>query len=497
MPRIVKPRTTPAEGRAVVITPGAYPPPPVVEGEPVEPVLSRAVRAKASRAKQAAGPKQLDSWNAAQQATSRTSYITGLADRGRQKLGHSAVYVGDESDALVQVIDVPSIALEFFLGQNGWPLSLIYQIVSETGSFKSAFLAEVGRWFYKYGGFLSVMEAESKFNPEWYRSILGRQIFRKDMPLYRCDSIDGWQDSLTFAITDLQQYMIGTKGQRGPGRVFPACFGVDSVMGKGARESADKILGKLKADGARDASGKGSAGRDFPVEAGNIAKYMRNFPELLNNWPFCVVLVNHLRLNKNEMGGVDRNKAGGKQIDFQESFEIELTKKTRKPISCADWQGHEVHMTLHKNSFSGGGRMIATRILWWHEPDEKRPGKYRQKTVWDWDWSTVWTLNQLRNSDYADPYFRACLRGADFHIECTKSGDIENLAWSRNLGMKNAKSAVPWAELGRLIREDAALIDTLRGALRLTERKRFSGDFSDRLADIRRGTAKKKKGRWG
>src|SRR5690606_7191944 len=111
---------------------------------------------------------------------------------------------------------------------------------------------------------------------------------------------------------------------------------------------------------------------------------MRSIPQELDNWPFSLVLINHLRRHKNDDGIEVRQKSGGEQVNVQESFELELIKHggRKKKIECTEWEGYPVRITGEKNSFGPTGRSVVTRLLWWEEEDDK--GNWRQRTVWDW-----------------------------------------------------------------------------------------------------------------
>lgn len=431
-------------------------------------------------------------WKGASRAKALDTFFRGRAESAKKKFGHNSVFVGSEADALI--IGIPMyggndedaakypgcLPMEFVIAQDVFPLGLVLQLVAKTGVGKSAMLAEFGRWFNLAGGGLSLKENETKFNPKWYRSIMGKESFDNRTPLYRCKSVEDWQKKLTFAMQDMQRYMDGSKEEPGPGRTFPVLFGVDSIMGKMSEDTQDKILGKKTTKGGRGTTGAGAADRGFPIEALKITRYMRTIPQEMDNWPFSLVLVNHLRIAKNEDGIEERRKAGGEQVNFQESFELELSKVGghKKKIECTEWEGYPIRVSCEKNSFGPTHRSIVTRLIWWEEENED--GDWEQKTVWDWDWSTVHLLNNILRGEKASPRLRAALKEIDFHLDCPSVSDVENRAWSRNLGMK-AKDAAPWSEVGAMIRQDGDLMDQLRKALRINRRPLLEGNYLEQL----------------
>lgn len=425
-------------------------------------------------------------------------YFKRVVDSARRRTGHRKVLLGDETDKLV--IAIPCYAghgpdaakypgclpFEFVIAQDGFPLGLILQLVARHGIGKSALLAEFGRWFFLCGGGLSLKESETKFNPKWYRSILGQRFFRA-MPLYRCSSVEDWQRNLTDAIADNKAEMRGTKEKPGPGRTFPVLFGIDSIMGKQSEETQETILGKRdKRTGERGTTGRGHAARSYPIEAQVITKYMRTIPGELDEWPFSIVLVNHLRIRTDDMGNAERSKAGGEQVNFQESFELELKKVGghKKKIETAGFEGVPLSLSCEKNSFGTTHRYVQTRLLWWDVEDEET-GEWSQHTIWDWNWSTVWLIDNILNGEKSNPMLKQSLKDSGFHLKIESRGDSENAAWSETLGMTKA-DACSWSELGAMIRETPGVQDKLRKALHINRLPLLEGDYLKQLNELER-----------
>lgn len=439
--------------------------------------------------------QRLEAWKG-DQSRIRDAWQNAVMAGARKKLGHSSVFVGRDTDALL--IGIPMYAgydknaakypgclpLEFVLAQDVFPLSVIVQLVAKAGVGKSGLVAEFGRWFDIAGGVVQLNENESKFNPKWYISLMGRERYDR-MVLNRCKDVEDWQAGVSAGLKDTKLFMRGSADEPGPGPTFPYMQAVDSIMGKMSRKSQEKILGKKSETGSgmRGETGEGYAGRGFPEEALVITRYLKSIAGEYDNWPFALVLVNHLKINTDDMGNEERSKGGGKTVDFQESFELELEKVggTKKKIECRDWEGYQVRLSCYKNSFGPGNRSITTRILWWEEEDDQ--GNWEQRTVWDWDWSTVWLLNNILRGEKSSPRLRQSLKDAEFHLECPGTSDIENSAWSKNLGMR-AKDAVPWSDLGAMIRKDAKLQDLLRKALRINRRPLLKGDYVEQLSGL-------------
>lgn len=419
-------------------------------------------------------------------------FFQAVAESLRKRLGVSSVYVGNQADALVIGIPMrggcaPHVAahegclpMEFVLAQSVFPLGLVYQLVGLTAVGKSALVAEFGRWFHACSGHLILAENETKFNARWYSGIMGQQAFAS-MPLIRCDSVESWQRALTSAINEVKETMMGSRENPGCGRTFPVLFAVDSIMGKMSEYTQERILGVKTVKGVRGTTGAGAADRGYPIEALLITRYMRTIPQELDFWPFALVLVNQLRISRDDLGQEQRRKSGGEQVNFQESFELELTQTGgRKPVVCKDWEGRQIRISCEKNSFGPTGRSVVTRLLTWAE---KSGDQWQTRAAWDWGWSTVHLLNNLLHGERSHPGLRAALKEADIHLECQRASDVENRAWSKTLGM-TAKDAAPWTEVGAMFHRNREVLARIRAALNINQRPVLTGAYDQQMRQL-------------
>lgn len=393
----------------------------------------------------------------------------GIRDKLRTKNGFTGVYSGQDAKDLVVGIPLPCLAFEFLLANDVLPLSVVMQLVAKWGTGKSGLVAEMFRWFDDAGGMGFHNENETKFSPEWFESIMGKACFDR-LTTQRCTSIDDWQTRLTASLEAMKQAMTGTAENPGPGRTFPVMFSVDSIMGKLSAESQRKILEE------------GSAGRAHPVEALAITRYMQTIPSVLDGWPFMLVLVNHLKEKQDENQNKIRSTAGGVGVNFLETFELEM-RKTKSKIQAEAFDGFQVDITCMKNSLGPTHRNITTRVLWWEEPDPEDPTQWKQKTVWDWDWSTVRLLYEILHVKGANPKLKKNLIDSGFHLDCPSVSDVENRAWSKTLGMTK-DDALPWNEVGEMIRKNQEVTDMLRHALRIKRRALLAGDYLSRQTEL-------------
>lgn len=408
---------------------------------------------------------KLQKWRGENAGIQRSSYFAGQVDLAKQRFGHRGVRQGNDNKNAVIGIPCPALSFEYLIQQDVFPLGLVMQLVGKWGSNKSSMVYEFFRWFDLAGGGAILMENETKFSPELCYSIMGfRGDNWNDAPLVvnGCRSVEDWQDKLTWWVDQEKRDLEGTKEEPGPGRTLPIIFAVDSLMGK----SSEEVMEKVRKQGHTD--------RAFPVEALKIASYMRTVPQMMDNWPFALVLTNHLKMGKDDRGMDVRNTPGGQAVNFQESFELE-TSVVKTKIESSQWTGKVIKIKCFKNSLGTSHRQIVTRMLWWDEEDDQ--GNDFQRTVWDWDWATVHLLSNVAGRT------RSRLKDVGFHIDTPKTSDVENVAWSRSLGMTKA-DARPWHEVGAMIRSDETLLNQLRKCLSIKRRPLLRGDYLDQLDEL-------------
>jgi len=409
--------------------------------------------------------KQAEAW-ATNRSVQLASMIRELKERKAKQFGANSVYIGSELEKIEIGIPMPSLSMQYLFQRDVFPLGVIIQISAKHSSFKSALLAELLRWFYDYGGAGYVTEVENKISAELFSSILSLAYFEM-LSVSKVDSLEGWQESLHRDIDNLKAELIGTKKKRGPGAVFPVLFGVDSIVGKMTEETQEEI------------EKQGHAGRGYPVEANSITRYVKTLAGWLRGWPFSVICINQTKTKIATEGtksfGSKDSRSGGDQLNFSESIDLELHKWGR--FQCDEFEGYKVDIKMVKNSVGPDARKVTTRMLWWEEPDDTTESGFRQKTIWDWGWATTNLLQEIMGGESREPRFKVNLKEMGFHLHCPTSSAIENLAWSKNLGMKSEDQAVSWNELGMMIHADHELMRKLKKALAIRVRPKMEGDY--------------------
>jgi hypothetical protein len=128
------------------------------------------------------------------------------------------------------------------------------------------------------------------------------------------------------------------------------------------------------------------------------------------------------------------------------------------------------------------GRKIKTRMLWWGEPNDNpatsKREPFKQKTIWDWGWSTVTTLSEL------PPKYKARLKAVDFDLKVkAEKADVECMAHSTAAGM-GKDEWLTFSEVGALIQSNPDLMSRIRGALGIKRRSVMAGDYLQQLEGI-------------
>lgn len=413
------------------------------------PATGTAVTAKkpGAAAKKPAPKKAKADWSTAESSSKNMSVLLqeGLVT-ARREFQDPTIMVAGEAGRLILGLPFPSFSLEYLFQSNVLPFGRMTQLVGEEGTCKSGFAAEVSRWFIAHGGIGMLAEHESKYSPDWVPSIIGWNKVGL-YALFPCGRVEDWQKRILYFIDWNEEKIKGTAKEPSPGAVYPFFMTVDSIMGKLAKSSHDKI------------ATEGSASAQHALEANLITRFLKYATQRFEHLPTHLILVNHLKLEA-VVGSMvkKRNKIGGKCKEFLETYEIEMSKGA--PIKSATEDGLNIYLHCYKNSLGITKRKIPTSVRWWSEKipeaekDPERPDKtYRQVTKWDWDVSTVDLLQGLEG------------------VESTRAKSIVDLRkvsgssmmWSKRLGIKE-EHPVSFAEVGQAIHANPAVMQELREA---------------------------------
>ena len=388
--------------------------------------------------------------------------MAAITQRFATEYADPFIAVAGEAGRIVVGIAVP-FAYEYLIQNSVLPMGRMTCVVGKTHCNKSALTYEFFRWLRPYAGQGYLVENETKASPDLAHSIIGYQDEGVVTPwsIIPSYSVEDWQGKLQ-AIADGLRGQWVTKSDANPfppGRVFPAIITLDSIMGKLSEESQAKI------------EELGHSGRAHAHEALIITSYLKKYPQDIAAWPIHFVAVNHLKPKKAEQGHhIERNKAGGVHIDFQQTFEIELSKL--KKIERVDHDEHEgfkvggnvIQMRCFKNGLGEDQHRIQVPIIWYNRRFEGPKGsEVRQYTKWDWDSAAVELLTAgFKEKTYLDKVREI----VDIHQ--VTGGKY----WSKALDVPKS-DPLPKSDLGRKLTRHRQIRNDLRDLFGIKRRKVF------------------------
>ncbi len=248
-------------------------------------------------------------WSVANSGKSRDGLMQGLLNAARSKFGADRVFGSrQELEQLAIGIPTPSLAFEYLIANDVFPLSSVMMLAGSWGSCKSALSYEFFRWFYELSGIAVHIDTENKFDAEFACDIM--RVSRDATPIIsnRASSVEQMQDILTHYLKEVQKMLIGNKEEPGPGKTVPCCFCIDSLAAATSEENQEKI------------SKEGHANRAHPINALKNTHYLAGIKKQFENWPFTLLVVNHLKEKIDDMGNTQQYTLGGQSFNFHESF---------------------------------------------------------------------------------------------------------------------------------------------------------------------------------
>lgn len=312
-----------------------------------------------AKRKAAAQPVEIDSYDEAMEIA---------LSQMRLEMGESRVLVGGRADAKFVGLYIPHLVLRYLFQSTVIPLGgRMMQITGKQMSCKSTFLYWLYKFFRSYKGKAHHIEVETKDSEPLRMSMLDYDD--KAVQPHYADSLEDWQETVMYLVD-------GTKGLKGQlikvglADKYPMIMGVDSLTAKASREIQEKI---------REA---GHAGRDHPIEAMSISKFLKAMPHHFKDVPWFLAGTNHLKPSTDFMNRPVDNVGGGMSLKFQETFEVKMQRMAK--MQRASYEGVRLSLTTAKNSIGPFDKEVEADMLWYTDRETGR-----QKTWWEWDTATV------------------------------------------------------------------------------------------------------------
>ncbi len=409
--------------------------------------------------------------------------LNSVLESAREEYNDNLIAAAGDLDVLSIGIKIPFV-MQYILQNNSLPLGRIFELVGEEKSNKSTLAFEIGRWFFGQVGQVYIFENETKFSEDMAMAVMGHpdEVGRPPFVHFDCGTQEDWQAKITTTLKDIKQKMLSgatvkignkVKKYKPLGRTIPILFILDSLAGAVAEENVKKI------------NQRGFSGRNHPAEALSNTSYFKKFRADLVKWPVSLLIVNHLRKQKAENGPhIERKTPGGKHVAFQQSLQLELTKTkalsyvdTRKDAVSLAVKGNRIKIQCRRSSIGEDLRSANVDLIWWYE---KKNGKIRQYTKWQWDAAIV---DLLMDQD----------GGAKERIrEVVDIRQIKNKFWSKKLKVSKEKPLTK-AEIGAKIEKNEAIIAKLSDLFAIKQRiiMHRGDDYKKLLRDSSKEAKKK------
>lgn len=392
---------------------------------------------------------QVDNWDAAMDGM-----FEQLVQDAASKLQNVNVVAGAEENVVLVGVPIPCLFLQYLFQCTVLPLSRITTLIGKEGSCKTAFMLEIMRWHHAVGGMSVYIQNEGKDSPTLRHAVLQwNDAWLKRHTMVETASTREWMTSLSHFLDLAKKHSDEEVGRR-----MLICFGIDSLTATAAEEMVEKV----RQDGF--------VGRAHPIQALEIANYMRALIKLIRGWPFSVVATNHDKPRLDDYGNEVHHTPGGRSVKFMQTFEVLLEAVSANPVQRSDHSYMEIRFRTLKNSIGPKLRpRVEVPFVWWYDEEGK------QHMAWDWGTATVKLLLSFNVSGTKTLYKQ--IQEVVHIVPKTTT-----TATCRDLGITEP---VPYREVAAALEKDQERMQALRKLLHIQEGRAYdvSKDFSEVLTE--------------
>lgn len=338
-------------------------------------------------------------------------------------------------------IPVPSIAVRFLIGYDGFPLQILTQIVGKKASYKTSLALEIAKWHIDRNGYCLYIDTEGGSSAH---------IEETDRVLpVSAVSIDEW-------ITVVKTFYEKTVGLKSP-----TCVIIDSI----AAVTSSQILKKFEEEGVVSAN--------YPIEAKSLSAFFRLKSALMKDSPVSFIAINHIKETINPYGITEEYNPGGKLLQYVTNLQLK-TKKLAQPIIKDGNFYSEVEIRVEFNRLGNEGRSIVVPISFKYDKEE------RSYSI-TWDWFAATTKLMLPPTNQRDQNARKLYKAISDIIKVNEKagGPKGTLYYCNELGI-DSSSAVSATELGKIIESDKQVLDKLSEALYIKKARLLTDDVGAR-----------------
>ncbi len=143
---------------------------------------------------------------------------------------------------MMQVVPVPSIALQFLINSNGWPLGRRTSSAGDAKTGKSTFSYQLGAWFIEAGGIVNIIDTEGKPACDSLESVvrsvdLPREVLEARYRITGATTIEQWQ-----SIVLKQAEHLKTTFSKPSDCKMPSLIVLDTLAGVNSKAGSDEIV---------------------------------------------------------------------------------------------------------------------------------------------------------------------------------------------------------------------------------------------------------------
>lgn len=394
--------------------------------------------------------------------------VGGLRDRLATCLNLRDGYVLSSYNVMLG-IPIPSLAFQWLINSNVFPLSRVHEFAGVEGTCKSTFLYELIRWHARCGGHTVLVETEQKDNVLLRNAILEYNVEWLDrITAIPTTVYQEWVRAMNSAL----EYYSNGLAECAP---IPVVFCIDSLTAAAPTQSLEAAVDEKV----------GYASGGYPVLAKLLSMDLPCFVAKLRQYPFTLAFTNHYKpsMNPYEKG----SRPGGKAPKFFETLSIQFQRAPKGRLEYADGTvGMRLILECLKNSM-GQERRIETALYYKYEPNpnhdplSESSTPERQKVYFDWGESDIrFLINVLEKKQKGCPtsVSEAVAKVLDLHVAGGQR------VWSHALGIPET-GAVPYTEAGKRLMELPGLVLALQHALHIHMSREFhqGEDYHTVLAD--------------
>jgi len=406
-------------------------------------------------------------------ATSVYDDIVGLMMQSASEAG-MALAPYSEHAKTIKVVPVPSIALQWLINSNGWPVGRTTTSAGDPKTFKSTFAQQLMAWFLMAGGMATMIDTENKQSGETLEAMVDATGINPDDLKKRCligsaQSMEQWQ-AIVLKHSDMLKSKYGMP-EKCP---LPFINVVDSLTGVNSQAGTDELV-ENEGGVAQSRVGQQNAKALFQFMRDGARRSMSGDQPSTIRWPVCLHTVSHQRDRGDGFKGKERS--GGVSPDFYTSLDLVFSmggtsaynNSFKKTPDCGK-QGRVITITVRYSSMGPDGKDQNISVPVIMEYERLESGMNRRTVVYDWGAADTHFLAQNYNKikgalDMEVKY----VRGHGLYAKSSTLGILDFIpatAFGYEVQTRPEIMTALQNELGITIREPIIYLPGVGGAIR-------------------------------